>query len=294
MASEESGVIFIKEIIMQAILAGACNGIDVSSWEDDPTTPRKIYWNVAKAAGANFIIDRATINLTVDNTFVEFMQTCKALKSTRGSYMFANYTMDITKQITHYVNLLQNKLTGYSVTDQTEIPPIIDLEENIKMMGKYPDAGTLRNFAFSGLRLLLKQSGCKKVGLYTNPDTLKILMTDPVTLKPTLPFPQDIMDTTFLWLAQYLFIPRENAAWSCKPYPAPTFVQYSDNGDGRAFGCETDSVDLNFAVGGLLGLTKFLESVGAPAPIAEDPTPVLTLDQRVTSLETRVTALEAK
>ena len=66
-------------------------GIDVSHWQDDKSTPRKIDFSKAKKAGAEFVFIKASERLTADADHAWNWDNAKSAGLLRGTYHFLRW-----------------------------------------------------------------------------------------------------------------------------------------------------------------------------------------------------------
>jgi lysozyme len=221
-------------------------GVDISHWEDNPDTPKKIDFNMMKAAGAQFCIFKASQAWKPDLVFQISWADCKGILP-RGAYHYLDYTKTGLDQAKYFCDLISK--------DPPEIPPIVDYECKVNIPTNAN--GQLWNF------LTYVEVTTHRVPIiYSSPDYWKNYGTPAVGWKK---YP--------LWIANYQvtkpFIPAPWLEWK--------FWQYTDKGDGHKYGVEALGIDLNYYNGTYEQLQAFCN-------IAVPP-PVLTLEQRVAILE---------
>lgn len=194
-------------------------GCDVSFWQDDNSTQRKIDFLKMKNAGAGFVIIRSGQNLWVDPDFASYWQAAKAVKIPRGSYFFYDSRANPTAQ----AELWAEQFNG----DFGELPLFADFEESYG--GPY---GGWQNYKIF-LERIKKLAITKEIGIYTGFYHWKDL---------GIPTSEQFYFTQFpLWIAAYNNVGPQIPA----PWTNWTFWQYSDDGDGAKYGVESNSVDMN-------------------------------------------------
>lgn len=97
-------------------------GIDVSKWQDDNTTPQQIDFNKAKRAGAYFVFIKASQDVYADPDFAYNWNAAKAAGLIRGAYHFFDYRKSPKAQADYLTSLLKN--------DWGELPPVLDFEKH--------------------------------------------------------------------------------------------------------------------------------------------------------------------
>jgi hypothetical protein len=239
-------------------------GVDVSKWQG------KIDWSKMAAKAPDFVIIRAgsadANGPYTDYQFENNVNGASLAGIPWAFYWFLRPNLDVKAQADYFVDLAYG---NYSY------PPNVDLWCDIEVAG---DAAKVLEFCqYCGRG--------SDTGIYTNPNTIKYLLTGNKT--PLAQFP--------LWLAD----------WS-PPYPAPApwtswlVLQYAVKQDGQDYGCESKGLDHNQA------LDSFLSVV--PPPPSDLEARVKALEEsdqaqtnsiartitRLTMIENRLTALEAR
>ncbi len=230
-------------------------GIDISLWQDDNSTPQKVDFNKAKAAGANFAFIKASERYAIDPDFVDNWKNAKKAGMPRGAYHFLRWDVSGLYQAQFFSSLLED--------DIGELPPVADFEAPPKD-GKYPSNALLFQF----LQEVEKELGVRPI-IYTSPGFWNSYGRD----KNTGKF-DDKWLMYDLWIAHYgvtqPIVPKPWMGW--------TFWQFSSNGDGLKFGAESKSIDLDYFNG---GIDEFNHYISKEQEIPTDKT----LEERVTSLE---------
>lgn len=215
-------------------------GTDISHWEDNPNTPQRIDFDQMKAAGAEFCIFKATQGkYFVDKVFeADYNRAANLL---RGVYHFLDWTADADRQAEHFCNTI----AGHKL----DFPPIVDFE----CRANPPDQKTATSELWGFVVAIERITGRVPI-IYTGPSYWKEYGSkDKVWRK----YP--------LWIANYQvtkpIIPN--------PWDEYFLWQYTDRGDGLAYGCEAKAVDLNYFDGTLAELRRRL---GLDAPTKPEPT----------------------
>ncbi|NPV87675.1 MAG: glycoside hydrolase family 25 protein [Anaerolineae bacterium] len=232
-------------------------GLDVSKWQDDNTTPQQIDFNKAKRAGAYFVFIKASQDVYADPDFAYNWNAAKTAGLIRGAYHFFDYRKSPKTQADYLASLLKD--------DWGELPPVLDFE-------KHPawDLPT-RDKCLRMIKEFFTQleTTCPKKPLfYTNPSMIKYTLS---------PIPDWLLEHP-LWIAHYYV-----SAPSYKPWAKWHFWQYSDRGDGLAYGMESLQVDMNWWNGTLEELHQF-------ANLEPPPPPPPTLEERLAKLEAEARA----
>lgn len=195
-------------------------GPDVSFYQDNDETPQMIDFNKMKSNGASFVIIRAGQNRWVDPDFSYNWNRAKQAGLPRGSYWFYDSRTDPVAQAKLYVD--QHK------GDFGELPLWADFEE------KY-------NGPFIGLKnwlVFLEELGkltprTVEIGIYTN----FYYWRENVPAQHRGQF-----EGYPLWIANY----NPGSPLIPDPWTTWLFHQYTDNGPGKAFGAESNRIDLNY------------------------------------------------
>jgi len=229
-------------------------GPDVSFYEDDPETPQGINY-VKMLASAGYVIVRAGQNLWVDSDFKINWREAKLAGMPRGSYWFYDSRVEPKRQAELWVQQFGN--------DFGELPLFADFEEAYK--GPY--AGWKNWYAF--LERLKQLVNGKEIGIYTAyyywRDNAPNATTQTANLEYFHQYP--------LWIAHYsvpepmIPLPWKKGEW--------LFWQYTEAGDGKLYGTESNGVDLNYFNGDLDAIkARFkLSSIPLPTP-TPDPNPI--------------------
>lgn len=230
-------------------------GMDTSSYEDDNETPRKILWDQAALNGVRFMNTRASIGLAKDADFQDFWRDCKGIMP-RGAYHFL-YPASLCS-IRGQARLFAEQLRA----DPGEYAPCVDFEFS----------GTQRD----------PRKPSRMIPLYSTVSELEGFIAYLHEEFPIWPWKTDVLIYSAfyywrdhgsvnpiwakygLWLAAYgserLNVPA--------PWSAALFWQWTPSGDGKLFGTESNSVDLNYFMGteGQFAAYFDLETVPGPGP----------------------------
>jgi len=224
------------------------HGPDCSFYQDDNATPQGI--DFAKMnENSDFVIIRAGQNTWLDPDFMTNWKAAKDAGIPRGSYWFYDSRSTPQSQA-----LLWSKALG---DDLGELPLFADFEESYG--GAY--AGWSKFYAF--LEELKKLMPGKEIIIYTGYYYWK----DNV-IEKTTPAQLEYFHQYGLWIARYKAVePLVPLPWD---YHEWTFWQYTEHGDGLAYGVESLGIDLNYYNGTLEEFnTRF--GLGDAAPVDYDP-----------------------
>jgi len=210
-------------------------GIDVSHWQNDKSTPQRMNFEKAKAAGAKFVFIKVSERGGMDEDFKLNWQNAKLAGIPRGGYHFLRWDISGLLQARIFCELLKD--------DPGELPPVADFEAPVKD-GKYPSNSLLAQFLEAVESIL-----GKKPMIYTSPGFWNSYGKNKNTGR---------FDASWayypLWIAHYTSAaaPMEIEPWKThalnnsegsKPW---LFWQYTPVGDGLKFGAESKGIDLNW------------------------------------------------
>lgn len=194
-------------------------GADVSFYQDDDVTPLGINFEKLKAAGAGYVIIRAGQNVWPDPDFKQNWATAKAQGLARGSYWFYDSRVEPERQAELWVELL-----GW---DLGELPLFADFEDRYK--GAYDGWGFWVRF-LNRLRELVAE---KEIAIYTAYYYWHEKV--PAASRPLFAgYP--------LWVANY----GVDKPKLPEPWTEWLFWQFTEEGDGKKYGAESDHIDLNY------------------------------------------------
>jgi len=230
-------------------------GPDVSFYQDDPNT--KIQIDFGKMASlSKFVIIRAGQNLWRDPDVEYNWRMAKEAGLLRGSYWFYDSRAKPEQQ----ADLWLAALNG----DHPECGAWCDFEESYG--GAY---GMEKHFIAFLERVKDNFPPSVEVGVYTAP----------------VWWGQHIKELTYwhqylLWIANYKVIkPAIPAPWRADEW---TFWQYTDHGDGKAYGAESFRIDLNYFNGDEKKLREVFRLPSAPEPPTIPPSTTTIMNIRIT------------
>jgi len=216
-------------------------GPDVSFYQDDDETPRQIdFLKMSQEAG--YVIIRAGQRNWVDPDFAYNWQQAKLYKLPRGSYWFYDSRYEPVAQAELWAEAFQG--------DFGELPLFADFEKETWTPGPYAGWKNYKIF----LERIKKLAITKEIAIYTAYYHWKDDVNVPVAEQPYFSqFP--------LWIANYgATSPLIPAPWSDGEW---LFWQYTESGDGKKYGAESNNIDLNYFHGDLI---SFRERFGLDAP----------------------------
>lgn len=218
-------------------------GTDVSFYQDDNTTSRKIDFAQMRSAGAKFAIIRIGQNTWPDPDFADYWRDAKAAGIPRGSYFFYDSRVSPRAQADLAISALKS--------DRGELPLFADYEENYG--GQYGGYLHFKDF----LSYLEQGLPGKEIGIYTG----YYFWTGRV------PAPQrDYFRKYPLWIAAY----ETSAPLIPPPWSGYLFWQFTSKGNGGVYGVESGNIDLNYFDGDENQL-KLRFGIGGSVPT--DPPP---------------------
>lgn len=249
-------------------------GIDVSHWQDDKSTARRIDFSKAVKMGARFVFIKASERGGIDSDFEYNWKAAKAAGLYRGAYHFLRWDLSGLLQARIFCDILDD--------DPGELPPVADFEAPNKG-SLYPSNALLEQFLVE-----VESRTKKKPMLYTSPGYWNIHGRN----KYTKGF--DAKWAYYpLWVAHYMktYTPGVSAPYEMEPWKSSkktwTFWQYTNMGDGFAYGVESKTIDLNWFNGSLAELKNFASSSGGTTP-TPTPTPTPAPKPDISGLKTRV------
>jgi lysozyme len=226
-------------------------GLDVSFYQDDDTTPQQIDFKKAKAQGAEFVIIRASQGLDTDPDLTYNIAEAKKAGLVCGAYHFIDYRIPPTEQMDHFAY----------VSGDADFHAL-DLEKHPYWRAQFPNRSQWLIWLYGAFERL-DSYGIKSM-LYTNKNYAKNLLR---------PIPEWLKKRP-LWIAQYPYKWIDPAKFN--PYHGDwdnwTFFQFTDRGDGLAYGMESKQVDMNYFNGSLDDLRRFAGKDTQPQP-QPDPEP---------------------
>lgn len=204
-------------------------GTDISKWEDDLNTTKKIDFNKMVSAGAEFCIFKASQRDYADPVFLLSWRDAKAAGLIRGAYHFMTWDRSGADQARYFWNLI--------ASDPPDIPPIVDFEAQ-KGIAIPTDAVVILRDYVTTLATLCG----RKPMIYCSPAFwVEHGSPDPWWAQ----FPR--------WIAHY------GVAQPTLPPPWTEWKiwQYTPSGDGLAYGAEATTIDLNWFNGTVEDLRAF-------------------------------------
>ncbi|MFO7585408.1 MAG: phosphodiester glycosidase family protein [Anaerolineales bacterium] len=209
---------------------GPVIGTDISFYQDEPSTPQGVNFNVMRSV-ADFVIVLAGQNTWTDSRFAYHWSESKKIGMPRGSYWFYDSRSDPKRQAELWAQTLAN--------DLGELPLWADFEENY--------GGTFKGWEnwYVFLERLRTLVGQKEIGIYTAYYYWRENAPNPDTQAASLAYFRRYP----LWIAHYnVQKPRVPPPWGENEW---VFWQYTDRGDGKRYGVESKQVDLNYFNGDL-------------------------------------------
>ncbi len=227
-------------------------GIDVSHHQED------IDW--AKTAQAvHFVFLKATEGVTyTDPNFREYWKKAGETDLLRGAYHYYRPNSDAKKQAEHF---------AHTVGKDSELPPVLDLEERVGLPGTAKLLEDVKLFLDT-----VEQLCERKPIIYTSPNFWNMHMKDAAWA-----------NTYDLWIANYTTRPEPSVP---TPWGRWLFWQYTDKGNGYSVGVNERYVDMNWFNGSLDDLYEYagIEVPGGETGI-EPPTKI---EVTATSLNVRL------
>ena len=194
-------------------------GIDVSKWQGF------VNWRIAVSNGARFAYIKSS-QWTTDPRFKENWENSKGLLA-RGAYHFLDWGLSEVKQAEIMVSSMGN--------DFGELPPVCDFEQEPAPYGLTNEQAIAKLKRF--LDTVENLTG-RIPAIYTGYYRWNRLGN---TLPKWKRYP--------LWLPWYvtkawMYFCTKGGTGAPKPWINWTFWQYTDKGNGLAYGCQSASVDL--------------------------------------------------
>jgi lysozyme len=224
-------------------------GCDISLYQNAISTPQVVDFAVMKAAGASFVIIKASQANWADRDMVLNWANAKRAGILRGAYHFLVWNVDPNKQADYFC-----ELAAYD-------PPELGLFADFEWWSEVPSNAIAILDAFC--TRVEKHVG--RCGVYTAPGFWQPNGSqDPKWLRRPL------------WQAEWK-VPYPTVM---KPWVNWTFWQSTNKGDGLKFGCESKQVDMNEFNGTVEELYKYasiISPVPVPIPGPVMPTPATDL-----------------
>lgn len=205
-----------------AVLEKQVKVTDVSFWQDDNTTERKIDFVKMMSAGTSGVFMRAGQNTWKDPDFDDYARDSLAAGIKRGAYWYYDSRTSPITQANLFHSIISDK--------GLEMEIVADYEESYG--GSYGGASNLRKFIERLIELGIPKN---KIMIYTGYYYWGSNSggTDTAWFGQ---FP--------LWIAWYTTDPSRVLIPS--PWNKATYWQWTSNGDGPAHGVESLSIDLNW------------------------------------------------
>ena len=221
-------------------------GIDVSRWQDNNSTAQQMDFTKSVAMGAKFVFIKSSQRLWKDEDILYNWKTSKAAGLLRGAYHFLDWDVSPKEQAKYAWSIIES--------DPGELPPVIDFEYWNPPPPKSYDL--LWQYVVEMERL----SGKKPI-IYTGAFFWDAHGSD-----------ADVWTNYPLWIASYTSqaYMEDNIA-KLTPWNKWTFWQYTDKGDGLAFGAESLGLDMNWFNGSLDDLKAFAGITTTPQPVPLPP-----------------------
>jgi lysozyme len=204
-------------------------GIDVSTYQDAPSTPQRIDWKKAKDKGTVFAFIRAGYGKTADDDFAYNWQAAEEAGILRGAYWYITWDVD------HIQQAQMLSMAGMG----GELPCAADYESRSFPAGLIP--GTMRQKLSAFLKEVQRITQKAPV-IYTSP-SYWLEFGSPNVIWAQYP----------LWIANYnVEKPTVPAPW--KKW---NFWQFTPKGPGKDFGMESFGLDMDWFNGTEDELMKF-------------------------------------
>ncbi len=195
---------------------------DVSFWQDDNATARKIDFSRMVLKDAGGVIIRAGQNAWPDPDFTDYWLASKQSGLPRGSYFFYDSRANPVTQAELYLRQLGG--------DFGELPMFVDLEDSYH--GGYDGFYYWQTF----IERLRESNHDHEVGIYTRASWLDLYNLTSAQIQYLRQF--------CLWIAHYTtsLTPLVPRGWGQNEW---TLHQYTDREDGYAWGVESRQIDMS-------------------------------------------------
>jgi len=235
-------------------------GIDVSHWQDDKSTPQKMDFVKAFQKGARFVFIKVSDRGGMDRDFEYNWNAAKDAGLLRGGYHYLRWDLSGLVQARIFSDLLMD--------DPGELPPVADFEAP-RVGSQYPSNSALEQFLVE-----VETKLNRKPMIYTSPGYWSTHGRNKFTKRfdPKWSY-------YYLWIAHYFreYVPNVTNPQEIEPWKTDgkkwTFWQYSSNGDGLAYGAESKSLDMNWFNGTLDELYELAHTSNTPPVTPPDPQP---------------------
>lgn len=208
---------------------------DISFYQDDNNTPRGVDVSVIRRR-ARCVLIRAGQNMWPDPDFKVNWAAAKAAGLARGSYWFYDSRVSPAEQFREWRQQLGD--------DLGELPHFVDVEESYG--GPY--GGYQKWYELCALMLQIFPKHL--VGMYTRfyyfrdlgPSSTDVIETPTGSINAWSFFKERP-----LWIANYgVSVPKVPLPWNPDEW---VFWQYTETGDGKLWGAESNTIDLNYGRG---------------------------------------------
>jgi lysozyme len=220
-------------------------GIDISKWQNDASTPQYCDFDKAYAAGARFVYIKASQGSWADRDFLMNWENAARSRLLVGAYHFIDWSVPIATQARFFAGLLKNW--------RGHLPPVADYE----MRTGAPAPHTARNALAAFLNELEQALGQTPI-IYT----ARGFWAEYGSIEARwVRYP--------LWLANYTTAPAPIVPL---PWTSYTFWQYTDKGPGLQYGAESHAIDLNWYNGTEAQLyAQYAPTYPPPQPVEPEP-----------------------
>lgn len=217
---------------------------DISFWQDNDATSRKVDFAQMKAAGVGGVILRAGQNTWPDEDFKDYYRAAKEAGLARGVYWYYDSRSTPMSQAI----LCVSQIDG----DKPELGVWADLEESY--------GGNYRGWQNWKAFMQALDTKFPLVGTYTAPYYWMLN-------RPQDPDALDYFKRKPLWIAHYgVTTPLVPSPWT-----SWLFWQFTDSGDGLHYGVESREIDLNYFNGDANTFRNYFDLTDPP-PSQELPT----------------------
>jgi lysozyme len=216
-------------------------GVDISVWQDDPTTEREVNFETMKGVGTKFAFMRAMFGVREDVNFYKYWSGTKDVGISRGAYFFPLTLYSSATQANKFVEMLEE--------DSGEMPPVIDIE---RYNGSVLDGNAIKTM----IRIIEDKL-----------NVMPIIYTGYYIWRDEVVGSSDSFFAKYpLWIANYYvdkpMIPNPWKTWS--------FWQYTDKGDGLKYGVESLQIDMDYFNGNQEDFDNFISKKAVTTPTTEN------------------------
>ncbi len=213
-------------------------GVDVSAWQDNDTTPQMMDWGRAAARGASFAFVRASVGLSPDTDFEHNVKTAQSAGLLVGAYHYMTFVHNANEQAALFWQMVGGRGLALPLMADIEAEPV-------------PNWGADHVRAF--LTALDAASG-KRAGVYTRASYWDAHL-----------FGRGLETGRPLWVAHYgVAAPRVPKGWG-----AWDWWQHTSQGDGPAYGAESRYIDLNVYNGTEAEMRARYPAIAQPPPAGD-------------------------